>query len=176
MAHKPNQDGTMPGGFADFAREARELGRERFVEEYGDAFLLLHAADLSGRVPGDTSIPSSRGNTASSTFHVFTLKKSDRNDWGYIGLGREDDNDIVIHDRTISRHHAAIYSAGGEYSVRDLGSSNGTSVGDDIAAVEGDEPTPVGTRANLRCGSVTFKFLKAPEFLDFVMAFVGAVE
>lgn len=178
MAQKPNLDGTMPGGFADFAREARQLGKEKFVLEYGDAFLLLHAADLSRRVPGDTSIPSSASNTAATTFHVFTLKKSDRNPREYISIGREGDNDLVIHDRTISRYHAAIHpSGGGLYTVTDLGSSNGTFVGDDRAATEGFETgTPLETRATLRCGSVSLKFMKAPEFLDFVMAFVGAVE
>lgn len=175
MARKPNKDGTMPGGFADFAREAQQLGREGFVREYGDAFLLLHAADLTGRQPGDTSIPSSSGNTAATTFHVFAVRKSDRNQRDYISIGREDDNDVVIHDRTISRNHAGIFPLGdGEYGVRDLGSSNGTFIKDDpVASADAFEPTVLETRASLRCGSVTLKFMKAPEFLDFVEAFLG---
>ncbi len=178
MAQKPNLDGTMPGSFADFAREVRELGRERFVSDYGDAFLLLHAADLRGRVPGDTSLPASGGNTAATTFHVFTLRKSDRNTRGYISIGREDDNDLVIHDRTISRYHAAIFAeGGGDYTVSDLGSSNGTYLRDDAVVAEGEGArVTLETRASLRCGSVTLKFLKAPEFLDFVMAFVGPLD
>lgn len=177
MARKPNQDGTMPGGFADFAREAQELGREGFVKEYGEAFLLLHAADLTGAAPGDTSIPTSRGNTAATTFHVFAVRKSERNDRPYVSIGRDDDNDLVILDGTISRYHAGISLIGeGRYGVVDLGSRNGTFLTDTPVVVEDEgDPTPLETRANLRCGSVSLKFMKSPEFLDFVAAFLGPI-
>lgn len=177
MGRKLIDDGSAPGHFADFAREVRDLGRQRFVEQYGDAFLLLHAADLSGKAPGDTSLPASKGNTAATTFHVFPVRKSERNERPYIAVGRDDENDLVIQDSTISRVHAAILSLGdGRYAIRDLGSANGTSVRDEPVAGESDaEPTPLDTRASVRFGSVTLKFLKAPEFLDFATAFVGHV-
>lgn len=41
-----------------------------------------------------------------------------------ISIGRSDDNDLVVRDKTVSRYHARITREGGEYRVTDLGSSN----------------------------------------------------
>jgi hypothetical protein len=43
-------------------------------------------------------------------------------------LGRWQDNDIVIDDRWVSRHHARIRHQDDQYLVEDLGSKNGTQV------------------------------------------------
>lgn len=43
-------------------------------------------------------------------------------------IGRSEDNDIVIDDRWVSRHHARIRVDGQQYIVEDLGSKNGTLV------------------------------------------------
>jgi predicted component of type VI protein secretion system len=65
----------------------------------------------------------------------------------HVGLliGRAEDSDLVISDRTVSRHHASLihYDDGG-WVIRDLGSKNGTRVNgvpvDVEAAIEpGDE-------------------------------------
>ena len=60
-----------------------------------------------------------------------------------IRIGRSADNDLVIQDGSISRHHAEIYRAGDGYRVKDLGSKNGTHVNDesgaDLALSDGDE-------------------------------------
>lgn len=45
-----------------------------------------------------------------------------------ISLGRELDNDAVIEDSRVSRHHAQILFQHGRYILRDLGSTNGTFV------------------------------------------------
>ncbi len=44
------------------------------------------------------------------------------------GLGRELDNDLVIEDSRVSRHHAQLVYAHNHYAVRDLTSTNGTFV------------------------------------------------
>lgn len=41
-------------------------------------------------------------------------------------IGRLTHNDIVIDDQSVSRSHATLIINGSEYSVRDMGSSNGT--------------------------------------------------
>jgi hypothetical protein len=43
-------------------------------------------------------------------------------------IGRSEDNDIVVDDRWVSRHHARIRVDGPQYIVEDLGSKNGTLV------------------------------------------------
>jgi ABC transport system ATP-binding/permease protein len=41
-------------------------------------------------------------------------------------VGRALDNDIVVNDASVSRHHAVIEALNGAFTVRDLGSQNGT--------------------------------------------------
>ena len=43
-------------------------------------------------------------------------------------IGRSPDNSIIINDNTVSRRHATLIIAQNEFSVKDLGSSNGTFV------------------------------------------------
>jgi hypothetical protein len=43
-------------------------------------------------------------------------------------LGRLADNDIVLNDKRVSRHHAELVQANGRWMLRDTGSTNGTSV------------------------------------------------
>jgi hypothetical protein len=46
-----------------------------------------------------------------------------------VRIGRAEDNDLVIDDPLVSRHHAVISREGGDFVLRDLGSTNGTYVG-----------------------------------------------
>jgi DNA-binding response OmpR family regulator len=56
-----------------------------------------------------------------------------------ISIGRWEDNDVVIDDRWVSRHHAQVRREEGSYVIQDLESKNGTFVnGRRIAA-----PTPL---------------------------------
>jgi len=62
-------------------------------------------------------------------------------------IGRATDNDIVLADSSVSRHHAAIESRGGGFQMRDLGSQNGTFVrGERVseAALKNGDPVRVG--------------------------------
>ena len=45
---------------------------------------------------------------------------------GTVTLGRQEDNQIVINDSKVSRHHARLVWQGDTYSVQDLESANGT--------------------------------------------------
>jgi pSer/pThr/pTyr-binding forkhead associated (FHA) protein len=65
-------------------------------------------------------------------------------------IGRATDNDIVVGDASVSRHHAAIESNHGSFRMRDLGSQNGTFVrGERVseAALNSGDPVRVGDAA-----------------------------
>lgn len=49
---------------------------------------------------------------------------------GGLRLGREGDNDLVLEDGGTSRHHARIQAEAGGWIIEDLGSANGTWIGD----------------------------------------------
>jgi pSer/pThr/pTyr-binding forkhead associated (FHA) protein len=43
-------------------------------------------------------------------------------------LGKDTDNDVVLHDAYVSRHHARLYWDGAGWWVEDLSSKNGTTL------------------------------------------------
>jgi hypothetical protein len=75
-------------------------------------------------------------------------------------LGRWQDNNIVIDDRWVSRHHARIRHQDDQYLVEDLGSKNGTQVNgqritEPTRLADGDELqiTPLVKLVFVDCGS-----------------------
>ncbi len=48
-------------------------------------------------------------------------------------IGRSPENDLIVQDGSISRHHARIHREGGAWRLSDLGSKNGTHVNDAAA-------------------------------------------
>jgi hypothetical protein len=57
-----------------------------------------------------------------------------------IAIGREATNDIELADGRVSRHHAVLWAADGQWQLRDLDSANGTFV--DGRRVNGTEQLP----------------------------------
>jgi hypothetical protein len=51
-----------------------------------------------------------------------------------VGLGRALDNDVIIDDPSVSRHHARLVDRGGSWHLEDLGSSRGTYVNGRLVA------------------------------------------
>jgi hypothetical protein len=175
---KPAADGLNPESFALYMSEIQRLGDEAFLTTYGDAYLLVHAADLAGRPQGThetmLAVDDDAVATANTTFHVFPLRKSGRNDAAEIKLGREDDNDIVVEDETVSRYHASILREGDEYRLFDLGSRNGTAVGEDALQPPGSgDRRTLESRQTVRLGSVALRFMRGEDFLRFAKAFIG---
>lgn len=73
-----------------------------------------------------------RGSKLESALLVRRKEKEIRQSWPLEAqettIGRWPDNDVVIADRWISRHHARIVRRGLRYAIEDLGSKNGTFV------------------------------------------------
>jgi pSer/pThr/pTyr-binding forkhead associated (FHA) protein len=68
-------------------------------------------------------------------------------------IGRALDNDIVVGDQSVSRHHASIEYSNGNFMLRDLGSQNGTWVGGHRVAEISLSPGDL-----LRLGDALFTF------------------
>ena len=78
-------------------------------------------------------------------------------------IGRADDNDMVVADLRVSRHHAELRRPGGEYEITDLGSQNGTFVnGQRITQAMVTEADVIGI------GVATFRLVgdQLQEFVD----------
>jgi ABC transport system ATP-binding/permease protein len=69
-------------------------------------------------------------------------------------LGRAVDNDIVVSDASVSRHHASIAPQDGGFALRDLGSQNGTFVGGQPVSA----PRVLGDGDDVRLGDAPFVF------------------
>ena len=94
------------------------LGGGELGEEPGDE-ALADAAALDAMPAGTALLVVRRGPNAGSRF----LLDSD-----LTLAGRHPDSDIFLDDVTVSRRHAEFYRQGGRFTVRDVGSLNGTYV------------------------------------------------
>jgi hypothetical protein len=75
---------------------------------------------------------------------------------GTVNVGRAHDNQMILEDPTVSRHHAWIKSEGEEFLVFDVGSGNGTFVND----VRVEEPRQLENGDEIRFGEAAFVFTK----------------
>jgi hypothetical protein len=109
------------------------LGGDVAEGESGDESL-ADAATLDALPPGTALLVVRRGPNAGSRF----LLDSD-----LTLVGRHPDSDIFLDDVTVSRRHAEFYRQGGGFTVRDVGSLNGTYVNreriEETALSSGDE-------------------------------------
>lgn len=76
---------------------------------------------------------------------------------GSLRIGREPDNSLALDDNTVSRYHAVIEPAGQGFRLRDLGSSNGTSVN---SRRVGNAGVLIANGDSVRFGAVDFHFAR----------------
>lgn len=70
------------------------------------------------------------------------------------GIGRQRDNDIVLHGRHVSRHHAVVFCDQAGWKIRDNGSANGTLVNGQAIL----EPTLLQQGSRIVIGDVELEF------------------
>ncbi|MEX1045800.1 MAG: DUF3662 and FHA domain-containing protein [Actinomycetota bacterium] len=80
------------------------------------------ASLVEGTDPEADAMPDAELVLVSNTSKTFPLTKP------VTIIGRQDGLDIVLPDQATSRRHAEIRNDGGSFSVKDLGSTNGTTV------------------------------------------------
>jgi len=76
-------------------------------------------------------------------------------------IGRGPDNDVVLSDQTVSRHHAQLDQIDGVLHITDAGSLNGTRVNDQT--LEPRVPHPVRDGDSISIGCFTLTLRPAPE-------------
>lgn len=167
-------------------RDARQLDDVEFCTRHGDAFL-VHAA--SG--PGDARLPAppapaadnpfddvattlndeAADGSACTGFVVLPVRRKETSHFEFISVGRHGNNDVVIHDASVSKFHAIIKrDAAGQYSLFDGGSTNGTYVDGSAAPTTKDrvKPLPLSSGCNVRFGHCEFSFVLARDFRTLV--------
>lgn len=70
-----------------------------------------------------------------------------------ITIGRSPDSSLVIQDDYTSTHHARLETRGGTWLLRDLDSTNGTT----LSGTRVTTPTPIPLNAPIVVGSMTFE-------------------
>jgi hypothetical protein len=70
-----------------------------------------------------------------------------------ITIGRSPDSSLVIQDDYTSTHHARLETRGGSWLLRDLDSTNGTT----MAGARVTSPTPIPLNTPIVVGSMTFE-------------------
>ncbi|MFD7611787.1 FHA domain-containing protein [Streptomyces sp. NPDC059828] len=100
------------------------------------------------------------GDRSPTTFHQFSLGRVMR-------IGRALENDLVVSDLQVSRHHAEFHATpDGRFEIRDLGSHNGTYVNGQPLAKSGS--ALIGPNDIVGVGHSTFRLVgdRLEEFVD----------
>ena len=167
---------------------AKSLSEDEFREKFGDAFFMRGAGSSSLRKPrvfqetskGDAS-PALRGPQANAAsphplkrragadvmeFMIFFLRPNDPNS-RRITVGRTANNDVVIADSSVSKFHAVLTKdAAGAYQVKDVGSTTGTRVNDELLANDTYQVLKGGEE--IAFGEVQVTFLGVPSLHNFL--------
>jgi len=107
-----------PGAGARPGETTSTLSLNRSDDEFGDD-LFPDSASLGALPEGSALLVVMRGPNAGSRFRL---------DGGLTTAGRHPDSHIFLDDVTVSRRHAEFYRQGRFFTVRDVGSLNGTYV------------------------------------------------
>ncbi|SDM10104.1 ABC transporter ATP-binding protein/permease [Streptomyces wuyuanensis] len=109
---------------------------------------------------GAAGAPPVHGDRSPTTFHQLSLGRVMR-------IGRALENDLVVSDLQVSRHHAEFHATpDGRFEIRDLGSHNGTYVNGQPLAKSGT--ALIGPNDTVGVGHSTFRLVgdRLEEFVD----------
>ena len=165
----------------DFVKDCLVLDAEAFLKRHGDAFLVHHgpvkALEESQEGPSKTLAVEGRQKKAGpfipqGDFWVIPVQRRGKESTltGFISVGRNEGNDVVVPDQSISLFHALFRKTNdNRILLRDAGSTNGTFINDKKVPVQlQGEPVEVDSGAQVRFGSVKFTFLRIEEFRKLV--------
>jgi hypothetical protein len=131
--------------------------------------MLQYAATSTAPAQDATLFPTEEAKSWRNSL-IAPLVKSERNDFpGKIMLGRSEVNDIVVPNRSVSKHHAFFQKdpASGGYSIVDSRSTCGTTV--DELPIPPGEATPVKSGTQLLFGqAVPALFFSNKDFFNYM--------
>ena len=164
----------------DYTQECRTLDVESFKKRHGHAFL-IHRSDSpiarkrDGRrlTVNSMTVRDAEGipMVPEADLFVFPIRHGRHKQAGeFISVGRSASNDVIIPFEPITRFHALFsQDATGRFVVLDAGSKNGTFVNDrPVPMKDKSEPPEVKSGALIRMGPLSFTFLTAADFREFV--------
>jgi hypothetical protein len=165
----------------EFREDCQKLDADSFAGRHGEAFLIHHGPIGVLKLPGDqdktmnfefpTTDPRMNFNPGKD-FLVFPVRTSLANtaEENIFSIGRNETNEIVIPDITMSAIHAFLSKhEDGEFYLHDMNSTNGTSVNGVPAPAQGEgEPLRLKSGDRVRFGGVKFTFLRIEEFRSLV--------
>jgi hypothetical protein len=166
----------------DYADDIVDLDSESFAELHGQAFLIHHGPLGKLQEPpagaGTLAIEGGAvepGFDPREDFLVFPVAhRSGRGpSIDPIWVGREEKNDVVIPDASVSSVHAYfIVNKDGSYRLQDLGSKNGSFIDNERVPSKDEGPAvELNSVCRIRFGSVTMTFLMVQDFFNLVNTF-----
>lgn len=112
-----------------------------------------------------------------SFFAVHAVRKTGRNSFSGVTIGRTQNNDVVVPVRTVSKFHAWISSEGGRFYCYDAQSSYGTSV--DQVLLQGGERRPLDPGSKIYLGDpagVALTFVDASGLHNWLSRRLGLIK
>jgi len=164
----------------DYVQDGQALDEKSFSQQHGYAFLIHRSDSPVARKQDGRRLTISAMTVRDAEgipmvpepdLIVFALRHGRHKQPGeFISVGRSASNDVVIPYEPITRFHALFSrDATGRFFVLDAGSKNGTFVNDSPAPEKGrGEPLEVKSGASIRLGPLSFTFLSAAAFHEFV--------
>jgi pSer/pThr/pTyr-binding forkhead associated (FHA) protein len=148
---QPSSSGSGPGQVPNDPRDtAADTSREFEAVDVEPALTAADQATVEALHAGSALLLVQRGPTSGARFLL---------DADVTTVGRSPGNDIFLDDVTVSRKHAEFRRGGGVFSVRDVGSLNGTYVGKD--RIDGEVPLRTGDEVQV--GKFRFLFQQAAQ-------------
>lgn len=152
LGSNPHPQERAKTEFSDDAGVLPALGSDPAAPAKGSTVFADAAASIPSSPTPSAAVPDVvyqlRVDVPGAAPRVFTLVEGENT------IGREDGCSIVLNEASMSRRHAAIVIRGAEAALRDLGSKNGTMIGD--RRVAGEQQLRAGD--TLRFGSATAVF------------------
>jgi hypothetical protein len=147
-------------------KEAREMGRDAFLRNHPNLFLLSYQGESSREVgPAQffTDVQSDVTPLGSwqGMLQVLPIIKSPSNPYAdRISIGRARNCDVVLRHPSVSKLHAHVrHEDGGGFTLHDAGSHNGTSVCGHAVARDGSAPIAAGD--SIKLGALTLQVTDA---------------